>query len=413
MSWGSNLDNYSPGYCQHVYHAHNHFQHVYAGDREAMTTDPVTGDYFGGAFVDSSGGVELTLRDGIGAADPSNVGGAVSVLDGTGAGQYRRVVHVSNGSRLRLDTAFDTPLDSTSRVQAERCTCDRFIHPHPSLHPYTHPPIVSSTLDPSTHPHLPHLQVGRFKGRFLFWANTYEDCGGFQFYANVVDGVVARHRFVRAEALLSWGRATSSAGHIYAPNLRIQFTENTVVEGNHLWNWNGSCTATATSNRARVVKPARKRCLGLGSPTFASRSARPVPAPQDGGAVLHRGAGLRPRLAAVRALPPRRQRPVHTVRAGGVARAHQPARGDSAKLRAEQRRDRRAWRAHLRVKPATPILDAGSHPWPDCTAYGQCPRRGERDAQLVRAARARQPHTRLERACGGSLSLFFSSDLVT
>ena len=26
VSWGSNLDNYSPGYCQHVYHAHNHFQ---------------------------------------------------------------------------------------------------------------------------------------------------------------------------------------------------------------------------------------------------------------------------------------------------------------------------------------------------------------------------------------------------
>ena len=64
---------------------------------------------------------------------------------------------------------------------------------------------------------------------------------------------MARHRFVRAEALLSWGRATSSAGHVYAPNLRVQFTENTVVEGNHLWNWNGSCPVTAASNRARVL----------------------------------------------------------------------------------------------------------------------------------------------------------------
>ena len=145
VSWGSNLDNYSPGYCQHVYHAHNHFQHVYAGDREAMTTDPVTGDYFGGALVDSSsGGVELTLRDGIGAADPSNVGGAVSVLDGTGAGQYRRVVHVSNGTSLRLDAAFDTPLDSTSRVQVGCCTCApspcNRPSAHPSRNPYTHPP---------------------------------------------------------------------------------------------------------------------------------------------------------------------------------------------------------------------------------------------------------------------------------
>ena len=62
----------------------------------------------------------------------------------------------------------------------------------------------------------------------------------FQFYANVFDGVVARHRFVRSEGLLAWGRATPSAGHVYAPNLRVQFVENTVAEGNHLWNWNGS-----------------------------------------------------------------------------------------------------------------------------------------------------------------------------
>ena len=152
VSWGSNLDNYSPGYCQHVYHAHNHFQHVYAGDREAMTTDPVTGDYFGGALVDSSGGgVELTLRDGIGAADPSNVGGAVSVLDGTGAGQYRRVVHVSNGTSLRLDAAFDTPLDSTSRVQVRPAPAPPPPAPtHPPTHLVTptptHPPRDSDTL---------------------------------------------------------------------------------------------------------------------------------------------------------------------------------------------------------------------------------------------------------------------------
>jgi hypothetical protein len=131
------------------------------------------------------------------------------------------------------------------------------------MHSCTHMHITC-TCHMHMHMHVAHLQVGRFKGRFLFWANTYEDCGGFQFYANVLDGVVARHRFVRAEALLSWGRATSSAGHIYAPNLRIQFTENTVVEGNHLWNWNGSCTVTATSNYARVALPARKKRLGIG-----------------------------------------------------------------------------------------------------------------------------------------------------
>ena len=44
------------------------------------------------------------------------------------------------------------------------------------------------------------------------------------------------------------------------------------------------------------------------------------------------------------------------------------------------------------------------------TAHGQCPRRGQCATQLVRTARARQPHTRLERACGGGgLSFSFSS----
>ena len=129
------------------------------------------------------------------------------------------------------------------------------------MHSCTHMHITC-TCHMHMHMHVAHLQVGRFKGRFLFWANTYEDCGGFQFYANVLDGVVARHRFVRAEALLSWGRATSSAGHIYAPNLRIQFTENTVVEGNHLWNWNGSCTVTATSNYAARCVARPQKALG-------------------------------------------------------------------------------------------------------------------------------------------------------
>lgn len=197
LSWGNNLDNYSPGYCQHVYHAHNHFQNVWAGDRELMTTDPVYGDYFGP--VGSVHGTTLTLSAaGEGHANGANVGGAVSVLEyvcalleshhapmlrsppsvapfsgtlsshplictpsllprsGTGAGQYRRISKVLDKSTVVLDQPFVTPLDPSSRVQ-----------------------------------------LGPFKGRFIFYANRYEDGGAFQLYANNADVVVAKHRFAR------------------------------------------------------------------------------------------------------------------------------------------------------------------------------------------------------------------------
>ena len=80
MSWGNNIDNYSGGYCQHVYHAHNHFQNVWAGDREVMTFDPVMGDYFGGATCT---GTTCTLSTtGDGSANKGSMGGMVSVLAG-------------------------------------------------------------------------------------------------------------------------------------------------------------------------------------------------------------------------------------------------------------------------------------------------------------------------------------------
>lgn len=199
MSWGNNIDNYSNGYCQHVFHAYNVFQHAYAGDRELMTFDPVNGEYFG-AVQASADGRGLALQKapaGNGSVDTGILGGMASVLDGTGAGQYRRIVAVNNSSYVTIDKPFTTPLDSTSRVQ-----------------------------------------LGPFKGRILFVGNRYEDGGGFQLYANAADVVVTDHHFARTEALLSWGRAASS--HTYAPNLRIQFVGNIVEEANHMWNWNAT-----------------------------------------------------------------------------------------------------------------------------------------------------------------------------
>merc|ERR1711907_26024 len=77
------------------------------------------------------------------------------------------------------------------------------------------------------------VQVGPFKGRFVFLDNEYLDGGAFQLYANAADVIVAEHRFTRMEGLLSWGRAT---GHnIYCPNIQVQFVDNHVLEANHVW----------------------------------------------------------------------------------------------------------------------------------------------------------------------------------
>jgi hypothetical protein len=120
-----------------VFHAHNHFQHVYAGDREVMTFDPVTGDYTGAVQGTAQGAVQgavqeapaavdttftpptthtlaashtpnhtpnhtlnyilnYTLTVGNGSAQAGNTGGMMAVLDGAGAGQYRTLVLYSH-----------------------------------------------------------------------------------------------------------------------------------------------------------------------------------------------------------------------------------------------------------------------------------------------------------------------------
>ena len=159
----------------------------------------VMGDYNGPVKVLPGGGTKLELTPGSGSAAGGSMGGMVSVLAGTGSGQYRRLVHIAKGASgggdvVTLDRPFETPLDETSIVQ-----------------------------------------LGPFKGRFIFDENRYEDCGAFQLYANAADVIVSKHHFARAEGLLSWGRATG--GHVYAPNIRVQFVDNVVEEGNHMWNW--------------------------------------------------------------------------------------------------------------------------------------------------------------------------------
>ena len=178
------------------------------------------GDYNGPVKVLPGGGTKLELTPGSGSAAGGSMGGMVSVLAGTGSGQYRRLVHIAKGASgggdvVTLDRPFETPLDETSIVQ-----------------------------------------LGPFKGRFIFDENRYEDCGAFQLYANAADVIVSKHHFARAEGLLSWGRATG--GHVYAPNIRVQFVDNVVEEGNHMWNWN----ATYPYPHPKTIEPYSIGILG-------------------------------------------------------------------------------------------------------------------------------------------------------
>jgi len=48
------------------------------------------------------------------------------------------------------------------------------------------------------------------------------------------DIIVSETRFERTEGLYMWGRSASKG---YSANTRVQFLGNTVIEGNHLWNY--------------------------------------------------------------------------------------------------------------------------------------------------------------------------------
>ena len=222
IAWGNNIDNYGNGYAQHVYHANNDFQCAWGGDREFMTFDPIYGAYFGPA-VARGNVLSLATKDhGGNYSDFGDLGGTVSVLGGAGKGQYRRVTGLVGGwnnanatTRLTLDAPFTTPLDHTSLVQ-----------------------------------------VGPFKGLFIFDANKFADGGAVQTYGNAHDVVFSRHVFRRTEGLMAWGRGTGPA--IYSPNMRIQFIDNVVEETNHLWNWN----ATYPYPHPKTIEPYFMGVLG-------------------------------------------------------------------------------------------------------------------------------------------------------
>ena len=121
-SWGNNIDTYAGGWAGHVWHAHNSFYSVWMNDREYMTFDGSQGVYFGPATM-VAGSATVTLSDSAGTGQHA---ACATVLDGAGAGQYRKIIGWTKGSNqtnqtITLDKPFLTAVDETSTIQLGTC----------------------------------------------------------------------------------------------------------------------------------------------------------------------------------------------------------------------------------------------------------------------------------------------------
>lgn len=99
-----------------IWFAHNRIAHRYAGFREGFTTD---GTFGGVGFLRDVAvdGCRLTFTADAGRTEPDDIPAAVRIVEGTGAGQFRRVVSFDAG-RIAVDRPFDPPPDETSLLWA-------------------------------------------------------------------------------------------------------------------------------------------------------------------------------------------------------------------------------------------------------------------------------------------------------
>lgn len=194
LAIGNDITTFWSSYCRNIYYARNKLQHMYGADREMMTLDAGGGAYFG--KLTRAEGTHLTL-----AADPSYMdyappdrhhtnwtGGAVMILAGTGAGQWRAVTK-NAGREWEVDRPWDIVPDETSVIS---------IAPH--------------------------------RGRHLFIGNTFEDGGAFQLYGAALDTIVAGNKGSRMDGFFAWGLNPHDWG--WQPCFNCQFLDNEILEGN-------------------------------------------------------------------------------------------------------------------------------------------------------------------------------------
>lgn len=216
---------YWNNFSQDLYLAGNTIQHVYGGDREIFTSDAGGGAYFGRvAAVD---GTRLTL-----AGDPEYhdyapkphtdyTGGAVMILDGAGAGQYRLVTR-NEGRDWEVDRPWDIPPDETSVI---------------SIAPY--------------------------RGHNLLIGNEFVDGGAVQLYGAALDAVLAGNIGRRIDGFWGWGLNPHGWG--WQPAWRCQLLDNELAEtsgyGARVWGPAFFGILTSNTNEAYAGPLARATVL--------------------------------------------------------------------------------------------------------------------------------------------------------
>lgn len=211
LAIGNDITTFWTNYCRHIYYAHNRLQQMFGADREMMTLDAGGGAYVG--HVAAVEGTRLTL-----AGDPHFhdyaprphsdwQGAAVSILDGTGAGQYR-IVTRNAGRDWQVDRPWDIPPDRSSLIS-----------------------------------------IAPFRGRNLFIGNALEDGGAFQLYGAAHDTIVAENKGARMDGFTVWGLNPHGWGH--QPSWFCQFLDNEIVEGNG-YGGRGAALATITGDESKT-----------------------------------------------------------------------------------------------------------------------------------------------------------------
>jgi hypothetical protein len=192
LAIGNDISTFFSNCCRHIYYANNHVHQMYGADREMMTLDGGGGAYWGN--IASASGTRLTL-----AADPTykdyspkgrsdQIGAAVQILEGRGAGQYRLVTS-NNGREWQVDQPWLITPDTSSRIS-----------------------------------------ITPFRGRNLFIGNTFVDGGTVQLYGGGHDSIVANNRGSRMDGFQVYGLDPHKWG--MQPSWNCQFLDNQILEGN-------------------------------------------------------------------------------------------------------------------------------------------------------------------------------------
>ncbi|NLO74765.1 MAG: hypothetical protein GX100_11750, partial [candidate division WS1 bacterium] len=154
------------GRCAELYWSHNQVSSTFSGFREGFTTDG-TGGGPGEMKITAVNGTEMTAEKPLGRGESQKTPGAIHILTGTGAGQWRRLVSWK-GNTFSVDRPWDVLPDETS--------------------------VVSGS---------------NFMGHFIMVGNTWTDTGiAIQLYGAALECVLAHNTSIRSGGFRIWGKQT-------------------------------------------------------------------------------------------------------------------------------------------------------------------------------------------------------------